>query len=280
MGLFASPGCISFGAVMHILYVDDSGSADNPNDRFFVLAGISVFERGLYHLIKAVDTLVASFDLGDPDEIELHGSPMYSGRSGVWHTIRDRSQRERMIVQALTLLSANRASVRLFAVAVDRAAVSPRDPVELAFEEICNRFNLYLQRKNNETHRDGQRGLIVMDESKHEQPLQGLARRFRVHGGRWGRFRNLAEVPLFVDSHASRLVQLADLVAFATWRKYEYQDGRFFDQMVPWFDAQGGIIHGLFHYRPTTPECYCVACFSRTQRRVADLFVPPDDPSD
>ena len=55
---------------MHILYVDDSGSADNPNDRFFVLGGISVFERGLYHLIKAADDLVASFQLGDRLRIE------------------------------------------------------------------------------------------------------------------------------------------------------------------------------------------------------------------
>jgi hypothetical protein len=167
---------------MHILYVDDSGSADNPTDRFFVLGGISIFERGLYHLIKAADDLVASFELGDPAEIELHGSPMYSGRSGVWREVKSRDKRELMIQQALALLAANRGSLRLFAAAIDSAAVSPRDPVELSFEEICNRFNLFLARKNNENPYDSQRGLIVMDDSKHEQPLQGLARQFRVHG--------------------------------------------------------------------------------------------------
>ena len=59
----------------------------------------------------------------------------------------------------------------------------------------------------------GQRGLIIMDESKHELALQSLARQFRIGGARWGHFRNLAEVPLFVDSKASPLIQLADLVA-------------------------------------------------------------------
>lgn len=116
-----------------------------------------------------------------------------------------------------------------------------------------------------------------MDESKHEQPLQGLARRYRVLGGRWGHFRNLAEVPLFVDSRASRLVQIADLVAYATWRKYQFQDGRFFEQLVPLFDAQGGVIHGLFHYRPATPDCYCVACFSRSQRHAISTSTSPSD---
>jgi hypothetical protein len=252
---------------MHILYVDESGSVDNPTESFFVLAGISVFERAIYHLIKAVDDLIASFQLGDPNETELHSSPMYSGRE-LWRTIKDRPQREQMINQALGILMSNKRSVKLFAIAVDRVAASPRDPIELSFEEICNRFNLFRARQNDRDSNGGQRGLLVMDESKHEQPLQGHARRYRVQGGTWGRFRNLAEVPLFVNSRASRLVQLADLVAFATWRKYEHQDGRFFDQLVPSFDAQGGVMHGLIHYKIPTHDCYCHACFSRTQNRV------------
>lgn len=121
---------------MHILYVDDSGSVDNRDDRFFVLGGISVFERGLYHLIKAADTFVESLNIGDPNEIELHGTDIYSGRSGVWHRIKERPNREKIICDALKLLAANHNSVRLFAIAVDRAAVSPKDPIELAFEEI------------------------------------------------------------------------------------------------------------------------------------------------
>ena len=99
--------------------------------------------------------------------------------------------------------------VRAFAVAVDKQAVSPDDPVERAFEEICNRFNLYLTRLHN---REGNqpRGLIVMDKSHYEDTLQGLARRFREQGARWGNLRNLAEVRLFVDSAASRLIQITD----------------------------------------------------------------------
>lgn len=157
---------------MHILYVDDSGSPDNPSDKFFVLGGVSVFERGIYHLMRAADNVVRDFGIGDPDDIELHGSHMYSGRSGVWHTISDRKIREGMLSQSLAILR-NQSSVKLFAVAVDRAAASPRDPVELAFEELCNRFNLFLQRLNNRQS-DQQRGLIVMDDTKHEKPIQAL----------------------------------------------------------------------------------------------------------
>ena len=138
--------------------------------------------------------------------------------------------------------------------------------MELAFEEVCNRFNLFLQRVYNRNG-DNQKGLIVMDESKHELPLQALARNFRLNGARWGHFRHLAEVPFFVDSRASRIVQLADLVAWSTWRRYEHSDGRFFDPLIEKFDADGGVIHGLYHARgSTSTPCYCPACLTRQQR--------------
>ena len=248
---------------MHVLYVDDSGSAGNPNEKFFVLAGIAVFERRLYHLITDLDRVVAAFGLGDAHEIELHGTTMYNGRKEFYSP--KRPEREKMIHDALG--TTTRTLLRLFGVAVDKQLVSPRDPVEVAFEEISNRFNLYLQRLSNGNPPDhSQRGLIVMDETAHEGRLQSLARHFRVNGARWGHFRNLAEVPLFVDSKASRAIQLADLVAWATWRKYEMQDGRFFDQLIPKFDADGGVIHGLVHYARRDEPCYCPACYSRRAR--------------
>jgi hypothetical protein len=61
-------------AVVHIQYIDDSGSVDNPNDRYFVLGGISIFERGLFHQVKQVDDCVSNFALGYSHDIELHAS--------------------------------------------------------------------------------------------------------------------------------------------------------------------------------------------------------------
>lgn len=182
---------------MHLLYVDDSGSVRNPGENYFVLGGVAVFERGVYHVIKALDDLVASFDFGGSHhDIELHGTDMYGGRVDPWRRLK-RADRERMLGQALNIVSQNRAAVRLFGVAVNKAHVAPSDPVDYAFEEICNRFNLYLTRMNNREGKTGraQRGLVIMDEMHQEQPLQALARHFRVNGTRWGKLRNMAEVP-------------------------------------------------------------------------------------
>lgn len=256
---------------MHVLYIDDSGSVSNANERFFVLAGVAVYETALYHLIKAVDDCVVGFKLGPAEEIELHATDIYGGRGSPWSTIKQRAPREQLLNCIIGTLIAQPATSRLFSVAVDKQAIAPNDPVQTAFEEICNRFNLFLQRDNYRSNRTN-KGLIVMDESRHEKPLQALARYFRVNGARWGKFKNLAEVPLFVDSKATRLIQLADLVAWSTFRRYEFQDGRFFDPLIPKFDADGGVIHGLYHARGSNrvERCFCPACLTREQRANRD----------
>jgi len=251
---------------MFILYIDGSGSVGNSAERHFILAGLAVFERQIFHLIRDLDAVVDSFGLGPADQIEVHGSPMYQGRDNPWHSV-PRQHREKFMQQILSVLSNASQSVRAFGVAVEKQAIAPDDPVTYAFEEICNRFNLYLARRfmsRGGREEDKQRGLVVMDESHYEQPLQALARSFRVTGTRWGQLRNMAEVPLFVDSRASRLVQLADLIAFALWRRYEHEDGRFFNPIVQRFDADGGVIHGLVHRRDRSKPCYCPACMSRS----------------
>ena len=65
---------------MYLLYLDDSGSVKNPNEQHFVLAGIAVFERQIYHLISTTDEFVSSLNLGHAHDVELHGSVMASGK--------------------------------------------------------------------------------------------------------------------------------------------------------------------------------------------------------
>jgi hypothetical protein len=56
----------------------------------------------------------------------------------------------------------------------------------------------------------------------------------------------MAEVPLFLDSKASRLIQLADMVAYSIFQHYENQDDRFFDIIKTRFDQDAGQLHGLY----------------------------------
>jgi hypothetical protein len=151
--------------------------------------------------------------------------------------------------------------VRLFGAAIHKIARSPDDPMEYAFEQISNRFDRMLGRLHKSG--DTQRGLIVLDKSSYETSLQSLAVNFRTDGHRWGQTHNLAEVPLFVDSRATRMIQYADLIAYALRRYYEKGDATYMDIIKPRFDAEGGVIHGLVHYVPDRSECNCICCKQR-----------------
>ncbi len=87
---------------------------------------------------------------------------------------------------------------------------------------------------------------MIFDKSKTEARIQTLAREFKYSGHSWGKTRNYAEVPVFLDSRASRLIQLADLVSFAVYRKFESGDSEYFDLIKPHFDREGEVIHGLY----------------------------------
>lgn len=137
---------------------------------------------------------------------------------------------------------------------VEKHAVSNESPMEFAFEQLLNRFDRYLGR----LHLQGntQRGLLVVDKSSFERRFQGLAHNFRSQGHRWGRLRNIAEVPLFADSRASRLIQLADLVSYGVFRHFEKADNRFMPMISSRFDREGTQVHGLVRWeardRPAT----------------------------
>ena len=67
---------------MHLLYIDESGAVTDPNQSHFILAGISVFERKTHWIEQRLNNIAERFDPVHPHEIELHGSPMRSGREG------------------------------------------------------------------------------------------------------------------------------------------------------------------------------------------------------
>ena len=130
---------------MYLLYSDGSGSVRNPSERHFVLAGIAVFDRQIYHFVSNVDKFVSLLALGDTHDVELHGSVMVNESKTPWKGM-VRKHRLDTIERSLGLLVSAHHSVKAFAVAVDKQSIFQNDPVEYAFEEICNRFNLFLSR--------------------------------------------------------------------------------------------------------------------------------------
>lgn len=226
---------------MYLLYADESGSIGDAKQNYFILAGFCSFERQGYWLSQELDKIAARFDPADHNAIELHGSPMFGGRK-YWRKY-EAETRKQAIEDALRILANSNPSNRIFASVIRKTSISPQNAIEVSFEQLASRFDKYLMR----LHKQGntQRGLIIFDKTTYESTLQNLATDFRTIGYTWGIIRNFSEVPLFLDSKASRLIQLADLIAYAIFRKFEHNDNRFFSIIESRFDKEGGIVHGL-----------------------------------
>lgn len=247
---------------MYLLYLDDSGSTRNPAEEYFVLGGICVPEPSVRWLSHQLEELAREINPADPRAVEFHASEIYSGRKTPWDRF-NKSARADTIKRVLLTLQQAHADVVTFAWAVHKPSFPNTDPVLKAFEELSSRFDLYLNRGASDNivkHR----GLIVLDKSSYEDSLQDLAAKFRAEGNRWGSYlRNICEVPLFVDSRASRIIQLADHVAYAVFRRYNAGDLNYFNCIEGRFDQDNGIIHGLVHSQTYNRSCTCPACITR-----------------
>ena len=170
---------------------------------------------------------------------------MRTGRQG-WDQY-PKSDREQAVLDALKCGVVDRPAryVRLFGAVLEKKNLAGEDIAKVAFEQLSSRFDQFLSRLHN-LKDDTQRGLILFDESSTEQRIQTLAREFKYAGHSYGVTRNYAEVPVFLDSCASRLIQLADLIAYALFRHFEHGGSKYYQVIKNRFDAEGGVVHGLY----------------------------------
>ena len=249
---------------MYLLYTDESGS---PNSSYFVLGGIAVHEQTAGPLARSMDQLFSELPVACRLE-ELHTQQVRRG-SGPWQVLA-KSRRLQLLEDVARLLVAESTKPQppvLFAVAFHRDSVPHQNPYERAYEEFFARCNGLLGRLTSQG--DPHRCIVIADQSRREleSTIQSAMIGWREHGASTGAaigpLASYAEVPLFVDSRASRLVQLADFVAHWVYRAYEVRDDSMLRKLVPCFDQEDGRLHGLVHLVRSYWTCDCLACGSR-----------------
>lgn len=253
---------------MYLLYLDDSGSVKNTSERYLILAGLIVPERSLYWINTRMDELAAKYSPENPS-VEFHASEILRTRDKEpWgrYSFQEKIQIVKSVLE-IVRNEYNKGGIRVLGCAVEKTASTDTEPMQFAFEDLCSRFNLFIQRRFS-LYQEKDRGLIILDQSSYETSLQQLAINFRKTGTQWNtKTSNLQEVPLFVNSKASRAIQIADHVAYALFRKYERDDEQYFNIIQGCFDSNGGRIFGLAH-KTQDHECTCPACMSRKYARI------------
>lgn len=244
---------------MHLLYLDESGQ---HGGNYFVLAGVSVFERQTYWLSKDFDEIQREVLPHEIGPVEFHASVIRAGKAAPWSQL-SKEMRHQVLDMGYAAIAQSKAV--LFGVAVDRRWLAPdQDSYLYSFECLLKKFDDYLRRLYDQ--RNEQRGLVVIAESQFRERIQSLALQLRREGTRWGELYNLAEIPLFTPAKHSRLLQVADFCANAILARYEDGYTRHFDALCEKFDSEDGIVHGLSHYSHQFETCMCPACLSRRLR--------------
>jgi hypothetical protein len=254
---------------MYLLYVDESGLPGGRQGDHFVLTGMALHEEDCYPLAKSLDAAQRRVLPGPDGDLELHASRIYSARNEWSHV----SAPDRLAVldTAFELLGNWQSPVGrepvYFGVVVHKRSFPGRSAVEVAYEQLLARFDSYLSR----LHRSGQshRSLVIADNSSYEQLLQRIIPKWKQGDGGIKKLHSLVEVPLFVDSKASRLVQATDLVSWSIYNYYERGHAIYFSRVHPRFDSQDGVQHGLTHLVRGYRKCVCAACESRRRFMIA-----------
>jgi Protein of unknown function (DUF3800) len=255
---------------VYLLYVDESGRPKGTSTTHLVVAGLGIHEDDCFPLAKSLRNVQTRWVGASNAHLELHATDVWGGRRE-WSQIQVADRRR--LIKAVFRHLANWQSPsgrepRYFGVVVHKPSF-PVSAVERAHEEIFARFDDYISRLHRQG--DSHRALAIADDSSYESILQTLARKWKS-GARLGPLHSFVEVPLYVDSSASRLVQAADFVAWAIFQYYENGHPEHLQRINRRLDAHGGVQHGLVHLKRGYRSCPCIACDSRRTKKVADTL--------
>jgi hypothetical protein len=250
---------------MYLLYVDESGEPSNLNEQYFVLGAVAVYENNAYFLSRAIDEVQEKWFPSAVDPIEFHAAKIRNRSEEPWCSLRQEQCYEILSDLCSALEAFTEKQLVLFGVAIHKPSFQNEDPVEKAFHEICGHFDEFIEQSNlNLGKMDKNRGLMILDSAKYKGHLDTLLLEYRKTGKtKFGRVKNFADAPTFANSKTTRLIQVADLVSYAIFRRYEKSNTLLLDKIVHRFHRRDRVIHGLMHHVSRYRECTCPACLSR-----------------
>jgi len=130
---------------MYLLYLDESGNPDNPQDRHFVLAGAAVFDRQTFYLSRALDRVQKNHFPGSPPVV-FHAAEIRAG-DGFWRRV-PRVTRDQVLQDIANVIAgAHHPGLVLFGAVVQKTDTLHGETAVLrATEEVCRRFDIFLMR--------------------------------------------------------------------------------------------------------------------------------------
>jgi hypothetical protein len=244
---------------MYLFYLDESGDPGEWNVKDnFILAGVAIHEGQVRRLSEELRKVQQNFFPSIRIPVELHAQHIHSGKGRF--RIMPPDQRSALLNAAYQVIgNAGFPNLIAFITAIHVSAVtSPVQALRDCLEDICQRFNTFLVRQFNAGYRD--KGLLIMDRSGRESRVRELMAEFDAQGTSRGYLGNIVDVPYFADSSHTRMLQLADLLAFAGGRYFNANDCNYLNMVSCRIDKQSPAseLVGLKHIVARGFDCTCI----------------------
>jgi hypothetical protein len=195
--------------------------------------------------------------------------------NGRWRNVPE-DRREKMLLEVYDVM-ANAPFPTLIAFStalhISKAVESESGNLRIVFEDMCLRFNRFLIR----SHKAGNpnKGLLIIDDA-HRKHYRDCICEFRREGVKGTYIYNIIDIPYFSASQDTRMLQLADFVAYAVYRYFEKDDSIYLDKIMPTFDRRDKVetshADGLRHITKNL-ACDCVSCSWRRNAKSQE-FIP------
>jgi hypothetical protein len=161
---------------------------------------------------------------------------------------------------------------RLFAECIDKVHFDPSrstyDVDEQAFEQVITRFQTFLSKIPVPPGEKKNYGILIHDNNPAgEANLTELMKRFQMKGTLWRDIDSIIEIPLFVDSKLTGMVQVADFCAYTLRRYVENQEEELFDSIFQRADRYYDVAVGTRHF--TDKTCRCKICQAHSRAAIS-----------
>jgi hypothetical protein len=243
---------------LYFLYLDESGDPHSWGTySHFTLGGVAIHEGQVRNFADQLDTIQDSFFPGISVSIPFHASAIRSGK-GQFRSLGVNKQGELLHAIYQVMQKSKFPNLTAFATTAHISYVQDSEQVlHDVFQDVCQRFNTFLMRFAK--HGKPEKGLLIIDRA-HEDHYRRLIAEFQKAGTKYGYLGNIVDIPYFAGCHATRMLQIADHCAYATFRRYENNDSTYFNMIINAFDKRSSNKPDGLKHLTTNRNCTCEAC--------------------
>ena len=230
----------------------------------FVIAGAAVHEGQIGRISGVLEGIQHEFFPDYNINISFHATDIKNGKKA-FKDLPSNSRAEMLNKLYDVFVDFHFPNLVAFATVMSTDYVKAEDQVlDTVFGDLMTRFNTFMVRQHNTGHPT--KGLSIIDQA-HEKKYRELFGQYRVGGTKYGLINNIVDITYFAGRRDTRMLQLADLLAYGVFQYYEHSKSEYFDKIKKSFDSRfkGGPPDRLKHM--TNRDCDCYACGWRKRAR-------------